>query len=560
MVQPTSAQEQVRDHPDLALLIVAPAGCGKTEALALRVKGLLDRKTVEAPHRVLAATFSNRARDNLRQRLTEYLPPATLRDRVTVSNFHGLAARIIRAHGNMIGISDAAILPDGDWVGARCREDNLSFPAGAAVKALLGRIKRQPLTDTQVEAALVASGNSWALALERQRVRLGLLTYDDLPRLAELILAEDGVASLYRAHFGAVIVDEFQDLTPQQLRIVNRIGFKRTTFAGDLAQGIYGFAGADPAAIDATIRAECTVVIPFTDSHRSSPAVLGMVNALSPLTGGQKLTCANPSRWPGDGLAAVIGFSGTKNEADWAVGFATEVLRKAPTHRVAILARTLGRRRFVDEAVAQSGLPHFRWEDGVLDTETASVVRAMLARLDLREFVAADDQVDFLRHLAGVAEIQDPGLRESLSSALDWCVDLLRQGQTPESVRGRIRIGDNETLLTKAGVHLLTGHNGKGQQFDWVVVVGAEEGTIPDFRATTPAEVHEEARVLSVMVSRARHGVVVTHSRQVLAGTGRMQTKQPSQFLPRFSNGAAVDAVQASAWLRTASWAALAAT
>ncbi|MDU3273348.1 MAG: UvrD-helicase domain-containing protein, partial [Cutibacterium sp.] len=40
------------------------------------------------------------------------------------------------------------------------------------------------------------------------------------------------VADLYREHFGALIVDEFQDLTPQQLRIVNRIGYRRTTYAG----------------------------------------------------------------------------------------------------------------------------------------------------------------------------------------------------------------------------------------------------------------------------------------------------------------------------------------
>ncbi|ALN14477.1 UvrD-helicase domain-containing protein [Acidipropionibacterium acidipropionici] len=72
------------------------------------------------------------------------------------------------------------------------------------------------------------------------------LTYDDLPRVAELLLNDDAVASLYRNHFSAVIVDEFQDLTPQQLRIVNRIGLGKTTYAGDLAQGIYSFAGAQP--------------------------------------------------------------------------------------------------------------------------------------------------------------------------------------------------------------------------------------------------------------------------------------------------------------------------
>ncbi|PWJ63265.1 UvrD/REP helicase N-terminal domain-containing protein [Rathayibacter iranicus NCPPB 2253 = VKM Ac-1602] len=96
----------------------------------------------------------------------------------------------------------------------------------------------------------------------------GRLTYDDLPRVAELILADDRVAEFYREHFGAVVVDEFQDLTPPQLRIVNRIGYRRTTFAGDLAQGIYGFTGAKPIEVHRHISEECTEAVTFAEPHR----------------------------------------------------------------------------------------------------------------------------------------------------------------------------------------------------------------------------------------------------------------------------------------------------
>lgn len=89
MVQPTQAQLDIREHPHLDLLVVAPAGCGKTEALALRVQGLLQRGTAAPPRRVLITTFSNRARDNIRDRLASYLSPAAMRDRVTIANFHG---------------------------------------------------------------------------------------------------------------------------------------------------------------------------------------------------------------------------------------------------------------------------------------------------------------------------------------------------------------------------------------------------------------------------------------------------------------------------------------
>ena len=120
MVTPTAAQQRIRDHEGLALLVVAPAGCGKTEALALRVAGLLERGDVAHPSKVLVTTFSNRARDNVRDRLREYSPAAVLRDRVSVANFHGFSARLIRSHARVIGLDPELILPDSDWVGAQC--------------------------------------------------------------------------------------------------------------------------------------------------------------------------------------------------------------------------------------------------------------------------------------------------------------------------------------------------------------------------------------------------------------------------------------------------------
>ena len=60
--------------------------------------------------------------------------------------------------------------------------------------------------------------------------------------------------------------------------------------------------------------------------------------------------------------------------------------------------------------------------------------------------------------------------------------------------------------------HLLTAHKGKGQEFDWVVILGLEDGHVPDFRSSTLEEHEEELRVLHVMASRARYGLVATFS------------------------------------------------
>ena len=558
MVKPTKAQERIRDHGDLDLVVVAPAGCGKTEALALRIVGLLARGIVAHPQRVLATTFSNRARDNIRDRLRTYITPGTMRDLVTVSNFHGLSARIFRAHASVIGLDPAMTLPEHDWVTEQIRSRSLSFAEARMVQDVLRDAKQEAVDDACVAQILASRGITTAIDIERQRLAEGRLTYDDLPRVAEMILANDAVADLYQNHFGAVVVDEYQDLTPQQLRIINRIGYGRTTYAGDLAQGIYGFAGAKPDEIDKQVRTECRTVIEFAESHRSAPAVLGLVNALSGWTGGQTLTCAEPASWPHGGLAGQASFKTVEDEASWAVATSRFALAAAPSLRIGVITRTASRRRFVDEAFKHSDVAHHRWDDGVLDTDTAALVRTTLSRLSLVDFEDAPDQIAYLKAVAQFDAVQDPTTRDALRGALDWVCDLLREGLKPAEVRGRVRIGDQATLLTVPGVHLLTGHVGKGQQFDLVIVIGAEDGCIPDFRANSEKEIQEEVRILSVMISRARHGVIVLSAQSVPAANGSVYAKSPSRFLQAFNATNCIRDQAVTAWLEGAAWSSIA--
>ncbi len=263
--RPTARQMEIRNAPELGLLITAPAGCGKTEALALRVRGLIDREEVEYPRRALILTFTNRARENVADRLLEHLSTEEVRRFVTVHNFHGLAARIIKSHGNTIGLDDEWTLPEGDWVAQECRARNLPWQQSALVKSHLQQAKLLTCTDDGIADELQKIGHPLTILIEQKRRDERRLTYDDLPRLADLILGVEAVADLYQEHFRIAIVDEFQDLTLQQLRIVQRICSGRTTYAGDLAQGIYSFTGASPSAVLTSIRREVDREITFSE-------------------------------------------------------------------------------------------------------------------------------------------------------------------------------------------------------------------------------------------------------------------------------------------------------
>ena len=559
-MEPTFAQGQIRDEAALNMRIIAPAGCGKTEALAFRVAGLVSRGQVRPPQKVLVITFSKRARDNIRDRLRSHLTPAQLQQLVTVINFHGLAGRVIQAHGNVIGLDPELGIPTADWVGDQCRVRRLTFQRKGFVEKTLLEAKLEAHDDARVGDALRLAGDEVAIDIERQRVAEQILTYDDLPRLAELILANDAVADLYRHHFACAIVDEFQDLTLQQLRIVNSIAYARTTYAGDIAQGIYGFAGARPEEVLQHIEKETGLEISFSQSHRSSPAVIVMVNALAPLTDGQQLTCAVPDSWPHGGLAAVVRCGSTADEAAWAVRFSRAVLQRARGQRIGVMTRTKSRRRFVEAALAAADVAHFRWDDPLMDSETAQITFQLLSDVTQHECDVASELSAFLAERASMATIQDADTRSSLTEVIGWICDQLRDGIALDAIRGRVRIGAETALLSAAGVHLLSGHVGKGQQFDWVVVLGAEDGCIPDFRADTDAELAEEARILGVMMSRARHGVLVLHADHVEDSTGRLWSKNPSRFLSRLTSApGCFDKEGAVNWLTDADWQSIAA-
>jgi len=115
---------------------------------------------------------------------------------------------------------------------------------------------------------------------------------------------------------------------------------------------------------------------------------------------------------------------------------------------------------------------------------------------------------------------------DELAGALDVLRGLVGDGM---SVRDAVRSCHRSPAPgapVAPGVHVLTGHKGKGQEFDWVFVVGLEEGHIPDFRSNTDEAQAEELRILHVMVSRARYGVVVTFARR-----DGWRTVRPSPWL-----------------------------
>src|SRR5207253_9793641 len=105
-------QREAVTHPGGPLLILAGAGSGKTRVLAYRVAYLLRHQSI-APARILAVTFTNKAADEMRERVDRLVRAAVARA-VWIGTFHHIGSRILRRNGDRVGVGRNVLIFDED--------------------------------------------------------------------------------------------------------------------------------------------------------------------------------------------------------------------------------------------------------------------------------------------------------------------------------------------------------------------------------------------------------------------------------------------------------------
>lgn len=164
--RPVGAQLAAVESAAAHLLVLAPPGCSKTEVLAMRADYLIRSGLIRTGHRLLAVTFTNRARDNLSARLRQQLGDQRMRQSVSVMNFHELSARLVEAHHKAIDLDPGYTMPVKAWQRKAIAALTSDKREGAAVLELLSSLKREPVTDHDLLEQVKASGNAVALAYE----------------------------------------------------------------------------------------------------------------------------------------------------------------------------------------------------------------------------------------------------------------------------------------------------------------------------------------------------------------------------------------------------------
>ncbi len=254
------AQREAVVNYDSPSLIIAGAGSGKTRVLTSRIAYMIEQGV--DPARIMALTFTNKAAEQMRERIAQMVPGGRSRW-IRMGTFHSVFSRILRENAGRIGYPDSyTIYEPSDCknliktIVKELRLDEDKYKPNA----VLSRI-------SMAKNCLVTPGayaaNSVYAAEDRQRQqpefgniynqycqrckRNGAMDFDDLLLQTNILFRDcPDVLARYQEHYQYILVDEYQDTNYAQYIIIRRLSqtHARVCVVGDDAQSIYSFRGA----------------------------------------------------------------------------------------------------------------------------------------------------------------------------------------------------------------------------------------------------------------------------------------------------------------------------
>ncbi|MCD2187104.1 ATP-dependent DNA helicase UvrD2 [Actinomycetospora soli] len=546
--------------------VLAGAGTGKTRTITRRIAHLVRTDQVRSGQ-VLAVTFTARAAGEMRTRLRDLGVGG-----VQARTFHAAALRQLRYFWPRAVGGEAWPLVENKvrFVGQAAQR------AGAAtnresLRDLASEIEWSKAClvapDRYVEAVAAAQRDTPApadqvaqvyAAYEQLKNRAEQLDFEDLLIHTAGALEETAeVADEFRERYRCFVVDEFQDVTPLQHRLLDAWlgGRDDLTVVGDANQTIYSFAGASPSyLLDFPRRYPEAEMVRLVRDYRSTPQVVAAANtvigAARGRAAGSRLRLegqrppgpapdfAEHDDEPAEAVAVAEQIRGLIDDgvspAEIAVLFRinaqSEVYEQALSD-LGIAYQVRGGERFFQRTEVKNAIAALRTlagrleggPDAVVGADVVTTVRAALGEQGLTDTPPAGSASDGAQRQRW----------ESLRALAELATDLVEA--VPEATFGAF-LAELTTRMqaqhppTVQGVTLASLHAAKGLEWDAVFLVGLVDGTLPIQHADGDDEaVEEERRLLYVGVTRAR--VHLRISWALARQSGGRRSRRRSRFL-----------------------------
>jgi DNA helicase II / ATP-dependent DNA helicase PcrA len=558
--------------------VLAGAGTGKTRAITHRIAYGV-RAGILQPSSVLAVTFTNRAAGEMRGRLRQ-LGAAGVQART----FHSAALRQLQyfwpkaVGGSMPRLVDRKIQLVADAAAAcRIRLDRNEL-RDATAEIEWSKVTRTVPADYPLAAAKagreaprdpaeIAKIYSVYEDVKRDRA---VIDFEDVLLLTVGILQDrHDIAEQVRAQYQHFVVDEYQDVSPLQQRLLELWlgGRDNLCVVGDASQTIYSFTGATPDhLLDFRTRHPGATVVKLVRDYRSTPQVVHLANGLLAQARGRaadhRLELVS-QRAPGP-EPVYTEYTDEPAEAEGAARRIRELMDAGvPASEIAILFRTNSQSEAYEQALADAGVPYqLRGAERFFDrpeVRKAGIALRGAARFGGNDTLL-DDTVDLPSQVRAVLSgegwtPQPPAGSGAVRERWESLAALVNLAQDFTAAKPGATLADLVAELderanaqhapTVQGVTLASLHSAKGLEWDVVFLVGVAEGMMPITYAKTDEQIEEERRLLYVGVTRAREHLHVSWA--LTRAPGGRPNRRPSHFLDGLRPGSTATAGRTAA-------------
>ncbi len=540
--------------------VLAGAGTGKTRVITHRIAHGVETGAY-SPARVMAVTFTAKAAGELRGRLRGLGVQG-----VSARTFHAAAlAQLGFFWPQLAGAPAPAIVDNKVRLLAQAADMLRLRPDTATLRDLASAIEWRKVSMLSIEEA-AARGRSigrldpgqvadLSRAYETLKDDRHQLDFEDvLLACAGMLEAEPRVAAAVHEQYRHFTVDEYQDVSPLQHRLLELWLGDRGDLCvvGDASQTIYSFAGADQGyLLDFARRHADATVVRLETNYRSAEGVLHVANALMkgrpgalelvPAVQPAASQAGAPAEHAVAETAVVVAFDDDADEARGvAAAIAGRIASGVPPEEIAVLYRAHSQSAALLQALAATGvaatvLGGKRFFDLPEVRQAVQALRAAAVAPQQHSFLAAVRDV-----LRGLGYSDDPpeagGALRDAWEARRAVLRLAEDAPVGTTMRdfaddlfARAKDQHEPVLRT---VTLSTLHAAKGLEWPEVYLVGCSEGLLPISYASGFEAIDEERRLAYVGVTRAARALTLTWSRDV-----NRAGRRPSRFLAEIGRG-----------------------
>lgn len=289
-------QLAVATHVDGPLLVVAGPGSGKTRVLTERIRHLLT--DVPGHFRILALTFTNKAADEMKERLADL---GDSRDRAFIGTLHGFCLEVLTERGKLVGVEGAPHIFEQakdrrEVLEKAVEEDYVLSEQLTQIEdtkerrkrvdkwlSSISHVKSHPITYAVVEDDEIRRVLE---AYEAGMRACNAYDFDDLLLLTYKLLVDNPkLGDIYRRLYKFVCIDEAQDMNEAQYAVITALfsdTHKNVMMVGDPRQSIYGFNTSGPEYMERFGTEFGAKRVELTANYRSSRAVVDFAQTLDP--------------------------------------------------------------------------------------------------------------------------------------------------------------------------------------------------------------------------------------------------------------------------------------